>query len=30
VPAEGFATQRIELSSESNKVSYVFKSLVWK
>jgi hypothetical protein len=28
VPAEGFATQRIELSSESNKVSYVFKSLV--
>jgi hypothetical protein len=30
VPVEGFATQRIQLSSESNKVSYVLRSLVCK
>lgn len=30
VPVEAFATQRMELFSESSKVSYVFKSLIWK
>jgi hypothetical protein len=28
VPVEAFATQRMELFSESSKVSYVFKSLI--
>jgi hypothetical protein len=28
VPVEGFVTQRIEMSSESNKVSCVFGSLI--
>jgi hypothetical protein len=28
VPVEAFATQRIELSSESSMVSYIFQSLI--
>jgi hypothetical protein len=30
VPVEAFATQQIELSSTSNKVSYIFKILIRK